>query len=152
MCNFMPRSSPDESETYRCLQEHVMAVHFKASLPNLKRNDGQFCSGKETSSGGSRSSDPKVTRCSVCFKEFEKNSYLQIHLRYHHKQKTDKPVTSNKPVTSQSWICSACSDVFPSSDLLKDHQLKWCRLAFTCDTCNCKFMQAEQVRAVVPLN
>jgi len=138
MCNFVPRSSPDKGDTYRLLQEHTMAVHFKAALPNLKSNEGHY-SRRATSSGG-RSNDPKATRCSFCFKEFEKNSHLQIHLRYHHQQKT------SRPVTSQSWICSACSDVFQSSDLLRDHQLRLCRLAFTCDTCNLKFMQAEQVK------
>ena len=118
LCDFVPKSTLNADERRKQMSDHVIASHFMAMLPDIKAPEGE------------KKAIKVQIKCKVCYREFEKESFLRIHMKYHHNSDSE----SLKQLEAMNK-CSRCSKTCLSESQLMLHVSLYCDVTFGCDYC-----------------
>jgi len=153
LCQFRPAKSLSDSEKYRQMADHVITTHFNVSWPGLKPpvseppKDDKKTEDEEEDIVEVPTDDQIRTVCQVCYKEFENDTLLQIHIKYFHQHNTETDKQLSKLRT-----CPKCNKTCTSESQLRLHLSLYCNVSFPCDFCPSTFSQikvlAVHVKAV----
>jgi len=157
MCSFSVDSDLTASDKYRQMADHVISAHFNASWPTLnppqmpppfhRRQKHDLI--KQPDETGEEVSDQTKLRsvCEACFKEFETEAMLRIHMKYAHG-------TNSKMAKQLGQLnkCKKCNKTCTSESQLSLHTSLYCDVSYSCDFCPAVFDQikvlAVHVKAV----
>jgi len=160
MCSFTSDPGLDESEKYRQMADHVISEHFKAAWPTLNPPP-LVRKAAPLPSQGRQNHDldhddivevpnpnkPSRSVCETCYKEFETEMMLRVHIKYAHSQHTE---TAKQ--LRQLNTCTRCNKTCTSESQLILHMSLYCDVSYSCDFCPSSFDQikvlAVHVKAV----